>query len=130
MITVAFCGHLPLRRCRSADVVISAGGFPSAACTVLHAHAIYRRMVAVLFFCGGFWLVLRVLCELLRERLRFGDFPCFSPVASQNCFPYFFRRFRYCPVYAALRSDGRQYRRRRHEFASAAASSLHCFIAE
>ena len=49
MITVAFCGHLPLQRCRSADAVISTGGFPSAACTVLHIHAIYRRMVAVLF---------------------------------------------------------------------------------
>lgn len=35
-----------------------------------------RRVV----FCGGFWLVLHVLCELLRERLRFGDFPCFSHV--------------------------------------------------
>lgn len=37
-------------------------------------------MVAVLFFCGGFWLVLRVLCELLLERLRsviFLDFSCY-----------------------------------------------------
>ena len=33
-----------------------------------------RRVV----FCGGFWLVLRVLCELLRERLRFDDFLFFS----------------------------------------------------
>ena len=54
MITVAFCGHLPLRRCRSADAVISTGGFPSAACTVLHTHAIYRRMVAVFFFAAVF----------------------------------------------------------------------------
>lgn len=81
-------------------------------------------------FCGGFWLVLRVLCELLRERLRFGDFPCFSPITSQNYPPTSFRRFRYCPGHAALRSDGRRSRRRRREFASAAASSLHCFIAE
>ena len=130
MITVAFCGHLPLRRCSSADAVISTGGFPSAACTVLHTHAIYCRVVAVLFFCGVFLLVLRVLCKLLRERLRFGDFPCFSPITSQNYPPCFFRRFRYCPGHAALRSDGRRSRRRRREFASAAASSLHCFIAE
>lgn len=54
MITVAFCGHLPLQRCRSADAVISTGGFPSAACTVLHIHAIYRRVVAVLFFAAFF----------------------------------------------------------------------------
>lgn len=36
MITVAFCGHLPLQRCRSADAVISTGGFPSAACTAAY----------------------------------------------------------------------------------------------
>ena len=48
-----------------------------------------RRVV----FCGGFWLVLRVLCELLRERLRFSDFPCFSHVTPQNCPPYFFSAF-------------------------------------
>ena len=54
MITVAFCGHLPLRRCSSADAVISTGGFPSAACTVLHIHAIYCRAVAVLFFAAFF----------------------------------------------------------------------------
>lgn len=54
MITAAFCGHLPLRRCSSADAVISTGGFPSAACTVLHIHAIYRRVVVVLFFAAVF----------------------------------------------------------------------------
>lgn len=81
-------------------------------------------------FCGGFWLVLRVLCELLRERLRFGDFFVFLPLPRKTIRYTSFRRFRYCPVYAALRAGGRRYRRRRHEFASAAASSLHCFIAE
>ena len=48
-----------------------------------------RRVV----FCVVFWFVLRVLCELLRERLRFGDFPCFSPITSQNYPPYFFSAF-------------------------------------
>lgn len=57
-------------------------------------------------------------------------FLVFLLLPRKTVFHTSFRRFRYCPVYAALRSDGRRYRRRRREFASAAASSLHCFIAE
>ena len=57
-------------------------------------------------------------------------FLVFLLLPRKTVFHTSFRRFRYCPVYAALRAGGRRYRRRRHEFASAAASSLHCFIAE
>ena len=53
MITAAFCGHLPLRRCSSADAVISTGGFPSAECTAAYTCDISsdgRRVVFAAFF--------------------------------------------------------------------------------
>lgn len=130
MITVAFCGHLPLQRCRSADAVISTGGFPSAACTVLHTHAIYRRMVAVLFFAAFFDLFCVFYANCYGKGYVSVIFLVFLLLPSKTVFHASFRRFRYCPGHAALRSDGRRFRRRRCEFASAAASSLHCFIAE
>ena len=130
MITVAFCGHLPLQRCRSADAVISTGGLPSAACTVLHIHAIYCRMVAVLFFAAVFDLFCVFYANYYGKDCVSVVFLVFLLLPRKTVFHASFRRFRYCPVYAALRADGRRYRRHRHEFASAAASSLHCFIAE
>lgn len=130
MITVAFCGHLPLRRCHSADAVISTGGFPSAACAVLHTHAIYCRVVAVLFFAAFFDLFCVFYANYYGKDCVSVIFLVFLPLPRKTIRHTFFRRFRYCPVYAALRADSRRYRRRRHEFASAAASSLHCFIAE
>lgn len=72
-----------------------------------------RRVV----FCGGFWLVLHILCELLRERLRFGDFFIFLPLPRKTVRHTSFQRFRYCPVYAALQADCRLHLTRRHEFA-------------
>ena len=57
-------------------------------------------------------------------------FLVFLLLSRKTVFHTFFRCFRYCPGHAALRSDGRRSRRRRREFASAAAASLHCFIAE
>lgn len=130
MIAVAFCGHLPLQRCRSADAVISTGGFSSAACTVLHIHAIYCRVVAVLFFASFFGLFCVFYANCYGKDCVSVIFLVFLPLPRKTIRHTSFRRFRYCPVYAALRADGRRYRRRRHEFASAAASSLHFFIAE
>ena len=57
-------------------------------------------------------------------------FLVFLLLPRKTVFHTSFRRFRYCPGHAALRADGRRSRRRRREFTSAAASSLHCFIAE
>ena len=84
-------------------------------------------MVAVLFFAAFFDLFCVFYANCYGKDCVSVIFLVFLPLPRKTIRHTSFRRFRYCPVYAALRSDGRRYRRRRHEFASAAASSLHFF---